>query len=46
MAEEILIESGMSREKRKRNVDKIAAALILQGYLDSLKFRIEKPNNS
>jgi putative Holliday junction resolvase len=33
-AEEILINSGMRREKRKKNVDKLAACLILQSYLD------------
>jgi len=34
-AERILIEADLSRKKRKRQVDKIAAAIILQGYLDS-----------
>lgn len=29
-----LIEAGLSRKKRKRIVDKIAATLILQGYLN------------
>ncbi len=33
-ADQILIESGVRREKRKEYVDKIAAVLILQGYLD------------
>ena len=33
-AERILMESGIRRENRKQYVDKIAAALILQGYLD------------
>ena len=33
-AEQILIESGVRREKRKSVIDKIAAVLILQGYLD------------
>ena len=36
-AERILIEADLSREKRKKQVDKIAAAIILQGYLDSLR---------
>jgi len=31
-----LIESGMRREKRRERVDQTAAALILQGYLDSI----------
>ncbi len=34
-AERVLIEADMSRKKRKRVVDKVAALLILQGYLDS-----------
>ena len=33
-AERVLMESGVRRENRKAVVDKIAAALILQGYLD------------
>lgn len=36
-AEEALLEDGMTREKRKRNVDKVAAALILQEWLDQRK---------
>ena len=35
-AEEILINSGVRREKRKKMVDKLAACIILQGYLDSI----------
>ncbi len=35
-AERILMESGVRREDRKAVVDKVAAGLILQGYLDSL----------
>jgi putative holliday junction resolvase len=34
-AERMLIEADLSRAKRKKHVDKIAAAIILQGYLDS-----------
>jgi putative Holliday junction resolvase len=34
-AEEILTNSGMHWKKRKKTVDKLAACLILQGYLDS-----------
>lgn len=33
----VLVSADMSRAKRKANVDKLAAAYILQGYLDSLK---------
>jgi putative Holliday junction resolvase len=35
-AEEILIKSGVRWEKRKKMVDKLAACIILQGYLDSI----------
>jgi len=35
-AEDILIQSGMRTEKRKKVIDKLAASIILQGYLDSL----------
>ena len=35
-AEEILIDSGIKWEKRKKMVDKLAACLILQSYLDSI----------
>ena len=35
-ARRVLIESGVRREHRKESVDQIAAAMILQGYLDSL----------
>ena len=34
-AERVLMESGVRRVNRKAVVDKIAAVLILQGYLDS-----------
>ena len=35
-AQKSLIAAGTRREKRKEKVDKIAAAIILQGYLDSI----------
>ena len=35
MAESALLESGMKRRKRRESVDKVAAAIILQDYLDS-----------
>jgi len=35
-ADRIMIEAGIRRENRKEYVDKIAAILILQGYLDFL----------
>jgi putative Holliday junction resolvase len=31
-----LAEAGVKREKRKERIDAVAAALILQGYLDSV----------
>ena len=31
------MESGVRREDRKAVIDKVAAAIILQGYLDSSK---------
>lgn len=36
-SEQFLIQSGMRRHKRKRKVDSVAAALILQSYLDAQK---------
>lgn len=33
-AEQVLMESGVRRENRKAVIDKVAACLILQGYLD------------
>jgi len=35
-ANRLLIEGGVRREKRKEKVDKTAAAILLQSYLDSL----------
>lgn len=35
MAESALLESGMKRRDRKETVDKVAAAIILQTFLDS-----------
>lgn len=42
MAEGALLESGMKRRDRKATVDKVAAAIILQTYLDSRR----SPGNS
>lgn len=36
-AEKVLIKADVSRKKRKQVVDKMAAMMILQGYLDSQK---------
>jgi len=35
MAESALLESGMRRRERKETIDKVAAAIILQTYLDT-----------
>jgi putative Holliday junction resolvase len=34
LAEESLLKSGMRRRRRRETVDKVAAAIILQDYLD------------
>lgn len=34
-AERVLLEADMSRKKRKKVIDKMAAMMILQGYLNS-----------
>ncbi len=36
-ANDIMIRADMSRKKRKKKVDSLAAVLILQGYLDHLR---------
>ncbi len=38
-SERVLMESGVRRENRKAVIDKMAAAWILQGYLDYLAFQ-------
>jgi putative Holliday junction resolvase len=35
-ANRLLIQANVRRDKRKEKVDKMAAAILLQGYLDSL----------
>src|SRR5699024_7255450 len=37
IAENVLIEGKVRREKRKKVIDKLAAQSILQSYMDSLK---------
>lgn len=41
-ADRIMMEAGIRRENRKEYVDKIAATIILQGYLDYKKGQQEK----
>jgi len=38
-AERTLLEADMSRAKRRKVIDKLAAVIILQGYLDSQRFQ-------
>lgn len=38
-AERVLLEADVSRARRKQVVDKVAAAVILQSYLDTLEAR-------
>lgn len=35
-ADAVLAEGGVAREKRKEYIDKVAASLILKGYLESI----------
>ena len=43
-AEQILMESGVRRENRKAVIDKVAAGLILQGYLDRMNMNKDENN--
>lgn len=43
-AQRLLIEAGMSRAKRAARIDAAAAAVILQSYLDYLRFKSEREN--
>ncbi len=38
--EQILISADMSREKRKKHIDKLAAQIMLQAYLDCSKNKV------
>jgi putative Holliday junction resolvase len=42
-ADELLAEAGVRRRDRKARIDRAAAVLILQGYLDSLPSRAKAP---
>jgi putative Holliday junction resolvase len=41
-AERVLLEADMSRAKRRKVIDKLAAVFILQGYLDGLRLARER----
>lgn len=45
-AERILLQADVSRAKRKQVIDKMAAAVILQGYLDGHQARQKATGNS
>lgn len=45
MAERVLIDADLSRKRRKEVIDKQAAVLIMQSYLDSLATKKNKENN-
>lgn len=40
MAEQILIDANVSRQKRKKIIDKMAAVVILQSYLDAFSNKL------
>ncbi len=42
-ASRVLLEADLSRRKRKGTVDKLAAVLILQGYLDRIGKQSDEP---
>ena len=46
MATQALIEGGVSRKNRKGLVDRVAAVLILQSYLDSRKVADARPEET
>lgn len=39
MAERVLVDGGMRREKRRTKIDAVAAAIMLQSYLDAERNR-------
>lgn len=45
-AHRVMLEADMSRAKRRKKVDQLAAVLILQGYLDYLKIRLNREEQS
>jgi putative holliday junction resolvase len=42
IAEQTLISQGTRREKRKQQIDAMAAAVILQGYLDNQRWKTSR----
>ena len=45
-ATDVLIEAGASRKRRKEVVDKLAAQIFLQNYLDARAFKHEEENDT
>ena len=45
-AQRMLVEADLSRARRRQVVDKVAAVLILQGYMDGLRNRDEAQKRS
>jgi putative Holliday junction resolvase len=43
-ASRVLLEADVSRKKRKKAVDKLAAVIILQGYMDRSKHSDDDPS--
>ncbi len=43
-AHNAMLEADLSREKRKKSVDMLAAVFILQGYLDNQKLQTQENN--
>ncbi len=46
MAEKVLIEADVSRSKRKKVIDKQAAVIIMQSYLDRLALQKHQTDNN
>jgi putative Holliday junction resolvase len=46
VAERVLIEADLRRERRKEVIDRVAAAVILQGYLDARRNRGSAPEGA
>ena len=44
IAEDVLMQTGMKRKERKQFVDKQAAVIILQSYMDAQRFASENSN--
>jgi len=44
ISNDVLINASVSRNKRKKVIDKMAAVIILQSYLDKMNFRKEEEN--